>query len=212
MWQAGFRRGRHPEGIVKSTDCNRLVIFRLLVAVLALSLMAAVSGYAQEEEKDEYELIYVPTPQDIVDEMLKLADVGKDDVFFDLGCGDGRLVVSAAKLGARGVGVDLSPERIKEANENAAAAGVTDKVQFLRQDIMEADIRSATLIGLYLLPVTMDRLYRKLLRELKPGTRIVSHNYQFSEWPPEKEISLEGHTLYFWRVPEASAEKPAARR
>jgi|YNPMSStandDraft_1061717.scaffolds.fasta_scaffold14292_2 ubiquinone/menaquinone biosynthesis C-methylase UbiE len=157
---------------------------------------------AQEESyPDQYERIYVPTPQEVVDEMLKFAQVGPNDVLYDLGCGDGRIVISAARLGARGVGIDITPERIKESNENAKAAGVTERVKFINSDFFEVDVSPATVVALYLLPVTMDKLLPKLQRELKPGTRIVSHNYQFSEWKPDKEMHLDGRILYLWTVP-----------
>ncbi len=171
-----------------------------LLVLAGLSLAPALA----QNESTPAELVYVPTPQNIVDQMLTFAAVGKDDVVFDLGCGDGRLVVSAARLGARGVGIDINPERIKESNENAQAAGVTDRVKFINGDIFDADVSSATVVTLYLLASTLDRLLPKLRKELRPGTRIVSHNYRFTEWEPEKESNAEGHTLYFWVIPAQS--------
>lgn len=145
---------------------------------------------------------YVPTPQPVVDAMLKLAEVKTGDVLFDLGSGDGRIVVTAAKrYGVRGTGIDINPERIKEANENAKTEGVTDKVRFLNQDLFEADIREATVVTLYLLPSINLKLRPKLWKDLKPGTRIVSHSFDMGDWQPEKKIEVEGRYLYFWTVP-----------
>ncbi len=122
---------------------------------------------------------------------------------FDLGCGDGRIVVSAAKLGARGVGVDINPERIKESNENAAAAGVTDRVKFINEDLFKTDISTATVVTLYLLPARLTRLRPKLWKELKVGTRIVAHDFALDDWKPEETLELNGRRLFFWTVREA---------
>jgi SAM-dependent methyltransferase len=149
---------------------------------------------------------YVPTPQPVVDEMLKLAKVTGNDVVYDLGCGDGRIVVTAAKqFGARGVGVDIDPERIKDSNANAQQAGVTDQVKFVRSDLFKMDLKDATVVTLYLLPDINLKLRPKLFRELKPGTRIVSHDFDMGEWKPEQTVKLNEdreHTLYYWTIPE----------
>jgi SAM-dependent methyltransferase len=155
------------------------------------------------------EVPYVPTPDNVVEEMLKVANVGKDDMVYDLGCGDGRIVITAAqKYGARGVGVDINPDRIKESNENARKAGVTDRVKFLQQDLFETDLREATVVTLYLLPDVNRRLRPKLFLELKPGTRIVSHAFDMGEWNPEKVIKVPGpdreRTIYYWVISEAN--------
>lgn len=185
-------------------------LWTLLPWILCALLAPA---WAQEEsEPDSYERIYVPTPQEVVDEMLQFAKVGPNDVVYDLGCGDGRIVVTAARLGARGVGIDITPERIQESNENAKAAGVTDRVKFINSDFFKIDVSPATVVALYLLPVTMDKLLPKLKKELKPGTRIVSHNYKFSEWEPEKEQQLDGRILYLWTVPQSWPENTSKRR
>ncbi len=148
---------------------------------------------------------YVPTPQAVVDEMLKLARVSKDDVVYDLGCGDGRLVITAVqKFGAkRGVGVDIDPQRINESNENAKAAGVTDRTKFVVQDLFQTDFKEATVVTLYLLPEVNLKLRPKLLAELKPGTRIVSHAFDMGDWKPEKTVTVPGggQTIYLWTVP-----------
>jgi len=173
-------------------------------AVLACAVLACVLVYAQTPVKKD--VPYVPTPQAVVDEMLKLAEVGKGDVIYDLGCGDGRIVITAAqKHGARGVGVDIDPQRIAESNENARKAGVTDRVKFMVQDLFTTDFKEATVVTLYLLPDVNLKLRPKLLRELKPGTRIVSHAFDMGDWKPDKTVQVEGRTIYYWVVPAAAA-------
>ncbi|MEW6612631.1 MAG: methyltransferase domain-containing protein [Pseudomonadota bacterium] len=145
---------------------------------------------------------FVPSPEDVVDRMLQLAGVRKGDVVYDLGSGDGRIVIAAAKkYGARGVGVDIDPERIEEARENARKAGVADRVKFVQQDLFDADIHEATVVTLYLLPNVNQRLRPKLLRELKPGTRVVSHSFDMGDWKPVRTVEMDGRTLYYWVVP-----------
>jgi len=145
---------------------------------------------------------YEPSSPAIVEAMLKLADVTKDDIVYDLGCGDGRIAIAAAQMfGARGVGIDIDPQRIKEANENARKAGVTGRVKFLNEDLFEADIRKATVVTLYLFPWVNLKLRPKLWNDLKPGTRIVSHSHDMGDWAPEKEIEADGHKIYFWTIP-----------
>jgi len=146
---------------------------------------------------------YVPTPQPVVDAMLAVAKVGKNDVLYDLGSGDGRIVNTAAqKFGTRGVGIDINPERIEEANENAKKAGVTDRVRFVQQDLFKTDFSEATVVTLYLLPEINLQLRPKLLKELKPGTRIVSHAFDMGDWKPQQTLNVEGKTVYYWVVPE----------
>ena len=155
---------------------------------------------------------YVPTPQNVVEAMLKLGEVKKGDILYDLGSGDGRIVVTAAKMyGVRGTGIDINPERIAEANANAKEAGVTDHVKFLNQDLFEADMRDATVVTLYLLPSINLKLRPKLWKELKPGTRIVSHSFDMGDWAPEKKIEVDGRYLYLWRVPATPPATSAAK-
>jgi SAM-dependent methyltransferase len=145
---------------------------------------------------------YVPTPQNVVDRMLQVANVTKNDVVYDLGSGDGRIVVTAAqKYGARGVGIDINPTRIQEANANAQRAGVTDRVQFRQQDLFQTDLNEATVVTLYLLSSVNEELRPKLL-SLRPGSRIVSHSFDMGDWKPEQTIKVNGSTIYSWRVPE----------
>jgi SAM-dependent methyltransferase len=149
----------------------------------------------------EPDVIYVPTPQNVVDAMLKMANVTASDVVYDLGSGDGRIPITAAqKYGARAVGIDINPQRIKEANENLAKANVSDKVQFLNQDLFETDLSKATVITLYLLPSLNQKLMPKL-KQLKPGTRIVSHSFDMgTAWPPEKTEDVQGRVIYYWTI------------
>jgi SAM-dependent methyltransferase len=146
---------------------------------------------------------YVPTTREVVDQMLRMAKVGKSDVVYDLGCGDGRIVITAAKqYGARGIGVDIDPQRIREARDNAKSEGVTEKVTFTQGDLFTTDLSKATVVTLYLLPAVNLKLRPKLLSELKPGTRIVSHNYDMGDWKPEQTVTVGSHTVYMWTVPD----------
>lgn len=153
------------------------------------------------------DVVYVPTPMPVVNEMLRLADVQSGDKVYDLGSGDGRIVIAAAQeRGATGIGIDIDPERVREANENAQQAGVSDRVEFRQQDLFETDFSDATVVTLYLLPELNVRLRPKLLRELQPGTRIVSHSFDMGEWKPEQVVQVDGRTIYYWTVPENPPE------
>jgi precorrin-6B methylase 2 len=161
-----------------------------------------------ETAREKLDVPYVPTPHHVVAKMLKMAKVSRNDIVYDLGSGDGRIVITAAqRYGSRGLGYDLDPKRIEEANENARAAGVTDRVRFVQQDLFEADLSQATVVTLYLLPEVNLKLRPKLLKELKPGTRIVSHNYGLGDWDPIKTETLSSptgtHFVFYWVVPEA---------
>lgn len=149
---------------------------------------------------------YVPTPQPVVDKMLELARVGKNDMLFDLGCGDGRIVVTAAKArGARGTGIDLDPARIAEATENAKRAGVADRAKFRVGDLFKTDFSSATVVTLYLLPTINAKLRPQLWKQLRVGTRVVSHAFDMgSEWPAEKTAQVDGRAIYYWTITEAN--------
>jgi tRNA A58 N-methylase Trm61 len=183
---------------------HRAFVALALVLAAWLPIAPTVAQPLKPLEK-EPEVPYVPTHEKVVAEMLKVAKVGKNDVLYDLGSGDGRIVITAAKrFGTRGVGIDIDPVRVKEARENAAKAGVTDRVRFMQQDLFETDIKEATVVTLYLLPEVNLRLRPKLLSDLKPGTRIVSHNYDMGDWSPLKTLQVrvpEEHTIYFWVVP-----------
>lgn len=146
--------------------------------------------------------------------MLKLANVTKDDVLYDLGCGDGRIVIAAAKLGARGVGIDIDPVRIQEARENARKAGVESRVKFIQQDLFQADFHEATVVSLFLLSSVNLRLRPKLLADLKPGTRVVSNTFDMGDWKPVKEQKLEendeyslSNKFFLWIIPRPNAKR-----
>jgi len=161
-----------------------------LTALLAIMTLIFLSRVAAQQK--EPEVPFVPTPDEAVAEMLKIANVGKDDVLYDLGCGDGRIVITAAKkFGCRGVGIDIDPKRIRESRENAIEAGVSDRVQFIQMDLFEADIREATVVTLYLLSEVNLRLRPKLFRELSPGTRVVSHEFSMGDWEPDATTSVK---------------------
>lgn len=163
---------------------------------------AATTPTTQPQERPG-DVPFVPTPQPVVDAMLEVAKVNKNDVLYDLGSGNGIIVNTAAqKFGTRGVGIDINPERIQEANENAKKAGVTDRVKFVQQDLFNADFSEATVVTLYLLPEVNLKLRPKLLSELKPGTRIVSHAFDMGDWKPEQTLNVDGKTIYYWVVPE----------
>jgi SAM-dependent methyltransferase len=186
-------------------------VHRSALLALAITVLMTVAACAQTTApapgpKKPLDVPYVPTHERIVAEMLKMADVKGSDVLYDLGCGDGRIPITAAKqFGTRGVGIDIDPQRVTEAKENAKTAGVTDRVKFFEGDIFDADIKEATVVTLYLLPDVNLRLRPKLLADLKPGTRIVSHNYDMGDWAPLKTVTMEvsgtSHTVYYWVVP-----------
>jgi tRNA G37 N-methylase Trm5 len=176
--------------------------------LLILCLLPAAGNAQQSGRLREPDVIYVPTPQNVVDAMLKLANVHSGDVVYDLGCGDGRIVVTAAKqFGVRGVGIDINPERIAEAQENAQKNGVANRITFRNEDLFEADIKEASVVTLYLLTSLNLKLRPKLWRDLRPGTRIVSHNFDMGDWKPEKQMEVDGHTIYFWTVPADAAQR-----
>ena len=185
-------------------------MWRLAPCAGAVLITVSLTAAAQGRKPDVH---FVSTPEVVVEMMLELANVGKDDVVYDLGCGDGRIVIAAAKkYGARGVGVDIDPQRIKESNENARRAGVTDRVKFIQQDLFEMDFSEATVIALYLLPSLNLRLRPKLLRDLKPGSRIVSFAFDMGDWKPEKVVTMPADlekelTIYYWVVPTSGDRK-----
>jgi SAM-dependent methyltransferase len=179
------------------------------LAVLVLFTSLAVAQTAQP--KHEPDVPYVPTTEEAVKAMLKLADVKSSDIVYDLGCGDGRIVIAAAKeYGAHGVGVDINPVRIAEAKENAKKAGVENLVRFEENDLFDANIHEATVVTLFLLNSVNEKLRPKLLKDLKPGTRVVSNTFGMGDWKPDKEMSVgdpvEGFSLsrklFLWTLPQ----------
>jgi cyclopropane fatty-acyl-phospholipid synthase-like methyltransferase len=174
-----------------------------LAAALLAALVAAPVLLAQTPVKKEPDVIYVPTPQPVVDAMLELAKVKRSDVVYDLGSGDGRIVITAAKTyGASGVGFEIDPALVKKARANAAAAGVANRVRFVTQDLFTADLSRASVVTLYLLQSINERLRPKLVRQLKPGARIVSHVFNMGpEWPPEQTVTVDRSRIFLWSVP-----------
>jgi precorrin-6B methylase 2 len=181
--------------------------------VIALFLVSASAPWADQaaqappRKRDAANLApFVPTPQEVVDRMLKLATVTKDDVVYDLGCGDGRIVISAAQqYGARGVGIDIDPTRIAESNANAKRAGVTDLVTFKQQDALATNVSEATVVTLYLLSASNLKLRPILTKQLRPGARIVAHAFAMGDWPAERvenfiDSAGSARTLYLWKT------------
>lgn len=200
------------EKILKS---QRLLFYFFFILVL---LFSGADGH----QKVRPEVPYVPTPDEVVREMLKMANVSQNDILYDLGCGDGRIVITAAKeIGCRGVGIDIDPVRIEESKENAKNAGVEDKVEFLLMDLFEADLSHATVVTLYLLSKVNLRLRPKLFRELRAGARVVSHDFSMGTWRADNSTVVEEkllnyksardplsfndywdkHNVYFWIIP-----------
>ena len=183
----------------------------MLGGLAALSTLGATglaysSRAAAQAATRSPDVVYVPTPQDVVDKMLEVAKVGKSDVLYDLGCGDGRIVVTAArKFGTRGIGIDIDPDRIRDANANAKAQGVVNRVKFIQGDLFETDFREATVVSLYLLPSLNLKLRPKLWAELKPGSRVVSHDFDMGDWAPQQRLSVGSRTVYFWTIPAKKA-------
>jgi cyclopropane fatty-acyl-phospholipid synthase-like methyltransferase len=178
----------------------------LFLSVLGAFAVSTAAVHTEQAEVRR-DVVYVPTPQPVVDAMLKAAKVTSQDIVYDLGSGDGRIPVTAARTyGARAIGIDIDPQRIKEANANAQSAKVTDKVKFLNQDLFTTDISEATVVTLYLLPSLNTKLLPKLNKELKPGTRVVSHSFEMRdadgyEYQPEQKLSQNGSTIYMWTIP-----------
>jgi precorrin-6B methylase 2 len=191
--------------MLRATASAFILLFFALSAGAQTAVQQAPQAPAAAPQKElrAPDVIFVPTPHEVVDAMLKVAKVGKGDVLYDLGSGDGRIPITAAqKYGiARGVGIDINPERIQEANENLAKAGVGDRVRFINADLFETDLSEATVVTLYLLPTLNVKLLPKLLKELKPGTRIVSHAFEMGSWKPEQALKVDGRSVYFWTIP-----------
>jgi ribosomal protein L11 methylase PrmA len=176
-----------------------MAVATVLLALAPYPLLAQAPARKPSAQPD---VIYVPTPHEVVDDMLRLANVRKGDVLYDLGSGDGRIAIAAAKkYGIKAVGIDIDPDRIREATENAKKAGVSNLVQFRQEDLFKADFKEATVITLYLLPDLNVKLRPRLWEDLKPGTRIVSHQFDMGTWKPEKRLESNGRTVYFWTIP-----------
>lgn len=180
-------------------------------AVALAALVSAALGATQAQAQIKLEtpsvprtpdVIFVPTPQPVVDAMLRLASVQPGEMVYDLGCGDGRAVITAARdFQAKGIGVDIDPQRISESRQNAQTAGVTDRVEFKQEDLFQMNFSDADVLFLYLLPTLNVRLRPRILDETKPGTRVVSHAFSMEEWEPDERTTVAGKTVYFWVVP-----------
>ena len=185
-----------------------------LAVCWATALGAPASSLGQKTVRVQsrgLDVAYASTPPAVVDAMLELARVTSDDVVYDLGCGDGRIVVAAAKgPGARGVGIDIDSERIAEATALARREGVTDRVTFILGDLFQADFRDATVVMLYLQPEPNLRLRSRLLTELRPGTRVVSLSYDMGDWTPDEVRRVAGRRIYLWTIPARA--RPVADR
>ena len=188
----------------KLESCTVVLAAALISGCAVLGLGGDTSLTDGVEPVFPPEVPYFPSTDEAVEGMLKLAGTGPSDVVYDLGCGDGRIVIAAAKdFGARGVGVEINPVPLRMAVYRARRAGVEDRVRFVRGDLFDADIREATVVTLFLLETLNRRLLPKLMKELKPGTRIVAHRYGFGDdWPPEKTVQAGASTLYLWTVPK----------
>lgn len=183
----------------------------LLASTLTLGIATAqqqsnVQAQLQPQKRIS-DVPYVPTPNAVVQAMLKLANVSNKDVVYDLGSGDGRIPIAAAQIGASAVGIEINPKLVQQCQQNAQKAGVSDHVQCLQQDLFQTDLKKATVVTLYLLPEINQKLYPKLLKELKPGTRIISHAFDMGDkWKPDRVVYVQGptrqHILYYWVVPQ----------
>jgi SAM-dependent methyltransferase len=194
-------------------------ISALLLLVLVLSAGCAQPRAAQAageqtstKELRSPDVIYVPTPPAVVATMLRLVNAGPNDILYDLGSGDGRIVIAAVRdFGVkRATGIDINPDLIREANSRAAKANVTDRVRFINDDLFEADFRDATIVTLYLLPSLNLKLLPKLLNDLKPGTRIVSHDFDMGTWKPAEAVYVDGRYVHFWTIPAKGTPEFAA--
>jgi hypothetical protein len=185
-------------------------------SLLCLSLFLAVTGLeaidrvsvilspraAQAQDLESKKIVpFVPTPQEVVDKMIELAGVKKGDVVYDLGSGDGRIVITAAKKGARSVGFDVDGDLVKESRENIRKAGVQELAEIRQQDILTVDLSGASVVTMYLLPDVNLKLRPNVLSQMKPGSRVVSHAFDMGDWKPDKTERVDGRTIYLWTVP-----------
>jgi SAM-dependent methyltransferase len=183
----------------RMTQLAVMVLATWLGALTGEPVLAFLAEFGEPVKKD---VPYVPTPEETVADMLRLAQVDSMDVVYDLGSGDGRIVIVAAKqYGARGVGIDIDPQRIRESNENALEAGVADRVQFIQGNLYQADLSGATVVTMYLLPRVNLELRPRLLSMLRPGTPVVSHAFDMGDWQPDQTSTTSGRTVYLWIIP-----------
>ena len=177
-----------------------LIVFTLSSSEYARSEIMNGTAHAQDLQSKKI-VPFVPTPQDVVDKMIELAGVKKGDVVYDLGSGDGRIVITAAKKGARAVGFDVDGDLVKESRENIRKAGLENLAEIKQQDILSVDLSPATVVTMYLLPDVNLKLKPNLLKQLKPGSRVVSHAFDMDDWKPDKTERVNGRTIYLWSIP-----------
>ncbi len=189
-----------------------LFLITAWASVGAQSTQALPTAPATAKQLRSPDVIYVPTPPEVVDAMLKVVDARRGDVLYDLGSGDGRIPITAVEKYnvTRATGIEINPERIAEAQQNLIKAGLGDRVRFRNEDLFEADFSDATVITLYLLPALNVKLLPKMLRELRPGTRIVSHAFAMGDWKPEQTLEVGGRSVYFWTIPAKGTAAYAA--
>ena len=176
----------------------------LSVSVLAAFALQPLAGVARAQDSifDNKKIVpFVPTPQSVVDKMIELAGVKKGDVVYDLGSGDGRIVISAAKKGARAVGFEIDGDLVKLSSDNVRQAGVQHLAEIRQQDILTVDLSPASVVTMYLLPDVNLQLKPNILSQLKPGSRVVSHAFDMGDWQPDKTERVEGRTVYLWTIP-----------
>jgi SAM-dependent methyltransferase len=177
-----------------------LIVFTLSSVEYVRSRILTGTAHAQDLESKKI-VPFVPTPQDVVDKMIELAGVKKGDVVYDLGSGDGRIVITAAKKGARAVGFDIDGDLVKESRENIRKAGLENLAEIKQQDILTVDLSPATVVTMYLLPDVNLKLKPNLLKQLKPGSRVVSHAFDMGDWKPDRTERVNGRTIYLWSIP-----------
>lgn len=186
---------------------NRSIYQRKLFAACILIAVTFLLVPPNHLDAQDLDVPYVPTPNDVVEKMLDLADVDSSDYVIDLGSGDGRIVIAAAKRGATGHGIDLDPKRVAEARSNAKSQAVDDQILFMQENIFDTNFSKASVITMYLLPSINKKLRPQLLKELEPGTRIVSHSFNMGDWQPDKKVEMNpenssrSHTVYYWIIP-----------
>lgn len=197
-------RPRHRCPVMRSLHLSVFAVATvLLLATLGASAIEPSVAPTQAIHPDSLDVPYVPTPQSVVDKMLDIAKVTGEDYLIDLGSGDGRIPIAAAKrFGTKGLGVEIDPARVHEAKVNAVNARVKDKVEFRKQDLFETDLSQATVLTMYLLPRVNLQLRPRILNTLKPGTRVVSHSFDMGDWKPDQKITVDGRKIYLWIVPE----------
>lgn len=188
---------------------HRFSLAAILIGVTLSSFQYALCGgfgsIANAQDLDSKKIVpFVPTPQEVVDKMIELAGVKKGDVVYDLGSGDGRIVITAAKKGARAVGFDVDGDLVKESRENIRKAGLEQLAEIKQQDILTVDLSPATVVTMYLLPDVNLKLKPNLLKQLKPGSRVVSHAFDMGDWKPDKTERVNGRTIYLWTIPTKS--------